>query len=164
MNGRIKQLRNALDLSQKEFGDSIGLKSNSVSYIESGKNAVTEQNIKMICSIFHVNEEWLRSGIGEMFIEFNDDAFKQLKTEYDLSDLETILLEEYLKLSKLQRESVMSYFGSVFGKLSTKEPAPVNDTELALTAEQAYEKNFLNAPRRGSTASNIIKDTERKNA
>ncbi len=50
MNTRIRELRKALDLSQKEFADKIGLKQNAISYMERGGSAVTEQNIKVICS------------------------------------------------------------------------------------------------------------------
>lgn len=34
---------------------------------ESGRSVLTEKNIKLICSTFHVNEEWLRRGQGDMF-------------------------------------------------------------------------------------------------
>ena len=66
MNMRVRTLRKALHLSQKEFAEKIGLKQNSVSCIEKGKSCLTEQNIKNICSQFYVNETWLRTGEGEM--------------------------------------------------------------------------------------------------
>ena len=69
MNDRIHKLRTTLHLSQKEFAGRIGLKQNTISYIEQGKSGVTEQSIKNICSQFHVNEKWLRTGEGEMLIE-----------------------------------------------------------------------------------------------
>lgn len=63
---RIKYLRkDILNKTQKEFGSQIGLKPNSVSDIESGKNNPTEQTIKAICREFNANEEWLRTGNGE---------------------------------------------------------------------------------------------------
>lgn len=63
---RIKYLRkDILNKTQKEFGSQIGLKPNSVSDIESGKNTPTEQTIKAICREFNANEEWLRTGNGE---------------------------------------------------------------------------------------------------
>lgn len=62
---RIKQLRKyVLEMTQKDFGLQIGLKPNSVSDIESGKNNPTEQTIKAICREFDVNETWLRTGEG----------------------------------------------------------------------------------------------------
>lgn len=61
MNSRIKELRNMLNLKQKEFGAIIGLRS-SISDIELGKAPITERTIIAICSKFNVNEEWLRNG------------------------------------------------------------------------------------------------------
>ena len=68
MNIRIRELRKALNLSQKEFADKIGLKQNAISYMERGGSAVTEQNIKLICSQFSVNENWLREEIGRAHV------------------------------------------------------------------------------------------------
>ena len=50
MNKRIRELRKALNLSQKEFSEKIGLKQNAISYMEKDGATVTEQNIKAICS------------------------------------------------------------------------------------------------------------------
>lgn len=85
MNTRIKELRNTLNLSQKEFGNAIGLKS-SISEIENKKAPITERTIIAICNIFNVNEEWLRSGKGEMFINIDKkfteffEIYKSLST------------------------------------------------------------------------------------
>lgn len=67
MNERIKELRKRLGLSGEKFGERIGLKKSSLSLIENGKNNVTNQVFLAICREFNVNEEWLRSGEGEMF-------------------------------------------------------------------------------------------------
>lgn len=66
MNTRIKELRNYLNLNQKEFGQQIGLKS-SISEIENGNAPITERTIIAICSKFNVNENWLKTGKGQMF-------------------------------------------------------------------------------------------------
>ena len=64
---RIRYLRKEiLDITQKEFGSQIGLKPNSVSDIESGKNTATEQTIKAICREFKVRYQWLTEGIEPM--------------------------------------------------------------------------------------------------
>jgi transcriptional regulator with XRE-family HTH domain len=67
MQGRVKTIRKTLRLSQEEFAKKLGIKGASLSLIESGKNALTDQNIKLICMVFNVNESWLRTGTGEMF-------------------------------------------------------------------------------------------------
>lgn len=89
INDRIKKLRATLNKSQKDFGASLGIKPNSVSDIETGKNNVTEQNIKAIClenwDGKKVNESWLRTGEGgdgNMFKkEFLEDEYMAYATE-----------------------------------------------------------------------------------
>lgn len=66
MNTRIKELRNFLGLTQKEFGQKLGFKS-SISEIENGTAPIVERTIVSIVSVFNVNEKWLRTGEGEMF-------------------------------------------------------------------------------------------------
>lgn len=73
INERIRTLRKTLNLNQKSFGDSIGISNTAVSKIETGENNLTEQNIKSICNRHNVNEEWLRSGVGEMFVARRDE-------------------------------------------------------------------------------------------
>lgn len=62
------KVRKTLKLNQREFAERLGIKRTAVSMIEVGTNMLTDQNIKLICFNFNVNEEWLRAGIGEMFL------------------------------------------------------------------------------------------------
>ena len=65
--GRIRLVRKTLGLNQGEFAQRIGLTQTALSMIELEKVALTEKNIKIICSTFAVDEDWLRTGEGEMF-------------------------------------------------------------------------------------------------
>lgn len=64
MKDRIKAVRKKKHLSQEAFGNELGITKSSVSLLESGKNSPSEQTIKLICSAFKVNEDWLRTGAG----------------------------------------------------------------------------------------------------
>lgn len=66
MNSRIKELRKALKLTQKEFGAKIGLSGPAVTIWERG-GKVSREKIVFICQTFHVNQTWLETGEGEMF-------------------------------------------------------------------------------------------------
>lgn len=73
---RVKAVRKSLGLTLEKFGDKIGLKKNSVSQIENGRNDLTEANTKAICREFGVNEVWLRTGEGgddNMFTKVSED-------------------------------------------------------------------------------------------
>ena len=71
MNERIIELRKFLNLSQTDFGKQIGISKSSVSDIEIGRISISERTIISICSKFNVNEEWLKFGNGNMFIEYD---------------------------------------------------------------------------------------------
>ena len=68
---RITKIRLALKLTQKDFGSKIGLKPSTISDLERNRCGIIERAIISICSRFNVNEDWLRSGEGEMFISSN---------------------------------------------------------------------------------------------
>lgn len=73
MNERLKKLRKVLDLTQQEFADQMGVKRNTVATYETGKSNPSDAAVTLICKTFNVNEEWLRDGIGEMFIQQTRD-------------------------------------------------------------------------------------------
>lgn len=76
---RVKELRFFLKLSQKTFGEKIGISAPSVARIESGENNPAERTIRLICQEFSVSYAWLKEGIGEMIIqEDEDDAVNRL--------------------------------------------------------------------------------------
>ena len=75
---RIREVRKTLGLTLEKFGEKIGMKKNSVSQIENGKNSVTEQVVKSICREFNVDYIWLTTGEGEMFVESDDDFFERI--------------------------------------------------------------------------------------
>lgn len=64
MNERLKKLRKALDLTQQEFANRIGIKRNSFANYETGRNTPIDAIIVSICREFNVNEDWLRYGTG----------------------------------------------------------------------------------------------------
>lgn len=64
---RIKYVRKEyLKKNQKDFGEQIGLRANSISCIETGENTPTEQTIKAICREFKIRYLWLTQGIEPM--------------------------------------------------------------------------------------------------
>ena len=71
MNERIKLLRKALELNQTDFGARIGVKQGTVAAYESGARVPLDSVVVSICREFGVSESWLRSGEGEMFLQFS---------------------------------------------------------------------------------------------
>lgn len=73
MKERLRKLRKTLDLTQQEFADKLKVPRNTIGGYEVGKSNPSDAAVNNICNIFNVNEEWLRTGNGEMFIELTRD-------------------------------------------------------------------------------------------
>lgn len=67
MNERVKELRKALGLTLEKFGERVGVTKSGISKLERGERSVTDQMLISIVREFNVNEQWLRTGEGEMF-------------------------------------------------------------------------------------------------
>ena len=78
LNERLKKLRKTLDLTQQAFADRIGMKQNTIAQYEMGRTVPSAAIIFSICREFNVNENWLRTGEGEMFVEMSRD--EQIET------------------------------------------------------------------------------------
>lgn len=72
MNERIRLLRKELGLNQSDFGNKIGVKQGTVAGYESGARTPLDAVVSSICKEFDVNEEWLRTGEGEMFEQMTE--------------------------------------------------------------------------------------------
>ena len=72
MNERIRLLRKELGLNQSDFGNKIGVKQGTVAGYESGARTPLVAVVSSICREFDVNEEWLRTGEGEMFEQMTE--------------------------------------------------------------------------------------------
>ncbi|MDE6590338.1 MAG: helix-turn-helix domain-containing protein [Oscillospiraceae bacterium] len=68
-NDRIREVRKAKKLTLEKFGEKVGVQKSAISKIEHGENAVSDQIRLAVCREFDVNEHWLRTGEGDMFIQ-----------------------------------------------------------------------------------------------
>ena len=76
----------------------------------------SETALKMICSEFNVNYNWLIDGDGDIFIEDDNSTIELLKRDYNLRDVEVRLIEEFLKLDENERDVLINYLERVIGK------------------------------------------------
>ncbi len=133
MNERIKILRKSLGLTQQNFAIRIGMKQNSIALIESGRNT-SDQTILSICREFNVNEEWLRTGKGEMFNSNDNPLLEEISTKYNLDDFQTKMIEMFLKLDEPKRKVISDYIKSLI------------DNEITVTEEEPTEQELAVLP------------------
>lgn len=83
-NERVHQIRAALNLTLEKFGKRLGVTKVAISNIEKGHRKLTEQMRKSICREYLINEEWLQTGNGEMFVI--DESKRILKNVISFRD------------------------------------------------------------------------------
>ena len=73
LNERIDYLIKSLGMKKTAFAEKLNVSQAFVSQLCSGVKEPRETAIQDICTKFNVNEDWLRTGNGEMFIELTRD-------------------------------------------------------------------------------------------
>lgn len=74
MQERICLLIEKLDITKTAFAKRLNVSQGLVSQMCSGTTKPSDRTISDICREFDVNEEWLRTGKGEPFIELSREA------------------------------------------------------------------------------------------
>lgn len=71
INSRICRLITELSMTKTSFAKALNLSQPFVSNICAGVSQPSERTILDICREFNVNEQWLRSGEGDMFLRLS---------------------------------------------------------------------------------------------
>ena len=74
MQTRIKQVQKKSGLTQTEFAEKIGISRTALQKYFARANNPSVRTIKLICSEFNINREWLETGKGEMKVKKNENA------------------------------------------------------------------------------------------
>lgn len=91
MEERLKELRTCLGMNQKDFAKSLSLGQSTWAMIEVGKRDLNDRHVKLICTIYDVNEDWLRTGEGEMFEQLTDQQKVIKHTAQLLKDTDSVI-------------------------------------------------------------------------
>ena len=156
MNERIKKLRRALDLTQKEFANRIGIKQNTIATYEIGRSEPIDAVVSLICREFNVNETWLRTGEGEMFKQTEESAISRLCEELHASDLEAGIIRAYFRIDPKIRDTFMR---RLLEEIQVEYPADVPVDQDAIWEAEAraeaeeYYRQLIAEKERASQAS-----------
>lgn len=117
MKERFKVLRKDTGLTQKDFAARVGLSQNFIAQIESGSKVPSDRTVSDICRIFHVNEDWLRTGEGDMYdLPENRTAAivsDLLEDDSPMNRLILNVLERYQLLDPVSREVIDRFIDSL---------------------------------------------------
>lgn len=115
MNERIKELRKSLDMNQTEFGNRIGVKQTTVAGYETGVRTPIDSVILSMCREFNVNEKWLRTGEGEMFLPVPEEdevasyVAELLEPDNPFTDLIVQIMRTYSQLDPKSQEVLLEF-------------------------------------------------------
>ena len=170
MHERLKKLRKALELTQQEFADKIGIKRNSFANYETGRNTPLDAIVVSICREFNVNEEWLRNGTGNMFLPKNrEDEISEivrnlLSDENNTFKSRFIIMLANLSVSDWERlEKETRKLLSDNNQISHESVEMAAAKEHTISIEEA-EKEYIKsrsrtAPKTDLSALNITRNT-----
>ena len=145
MNTRVKRLRKEiLKLNQTDFGKELGIGAQAVVEIEKGRNELTERNFDAICRTWNVNPEWLRHGVGEVFLpEELDTYLDKVVAEKKLLPEDRALIESIIEMPPEARKNVVDWAELLVAKLNRNDR---RQTEQAKAEKRrALEKTIADA-------------------
>lgn len=133
MNDRIKEIRKVLKINQTAFGDRLGVKQTTVANYENGSRQPIDAVISSICREFHVNETWLRTGEGEMFLPEVEDDLAEYVRSRGASELELKIIRAYFDLDLDTRRELIEHFRTRIGN-----DTPAQETIDGMTREEYH--------------------------
>ena len=90
---RIVQIRKTLGISQEKFAEGLKLSRSFQGGIEANLRKPNDRLVKMICLTYGINENWLKTGEGEMIDITNDPRLERIITNFNKLDP---LLQDYV--------------------------------------------------------------------
>lgn len=127
---QLKPLRKALNLTQTEFGERIGISRSAVNAHEQGKVAIAPDRAKAICSEFSVNPIWLETGKGEMFVKPANTFIDELAEKYNVDDFVKRALIAYMSLTDSEKTAVKRFIDKL-------TPPPEDEQEIYRAAKSS---------------------------
>lgn len=117
LSERIKAVRNAAGLNQKDFGTKIGIGMSAVSLLESGTNNPSDQTLRLICSEFGISRRWLETGEGEMIDpQVSSDIQSITRTMEGQSEAKKRLVRFVVNMPPDLAEAFLAYLDSQMQK------------------------------------------------
>lgn len=137
---RLKEIRKTLGLTQADFGEKLGLKPTAIGLYENGTRNITERTIILLKEKYNVNIDYLKNGLGEMFIEPSDFSLDEYAKSKDLKEKEVSLIREFMNLDPNVRQALYGMFEKAFSSDVENSPKSLYD-ECPKTPEE-LEREF----------------------
>lgn len=104
---RFRQLRQQLGLTMEKMGKMVGLTKGAICQLEQGQIPLSARHIKVLCLVYGVNESWLRTGDGDMFMDRAGKLMYTLENEWDMSTEDAAFAVKFISASADQRRRLL---------------------------------------------------------
>lgn len=145
MKNRLKELRTVLGLNQEEFASALKIGRSTIANYEAGTRAPVASVISLIIQKWNVNEEWLRTGEGPMFVDVSRADELQRLIEETMSDesgeIKRRIATAVLRLTPDQLRACTDWIKETFGLVE----APAADRELTIDEKVENYRRELEA-------------------
>ncbi|MDR0553444.1 MAG: helix-turn-helix transcriptional regulator [Treponema sp.] len=107
---RLLELRHALCLTQKDFGEKIHISRGYVTSLEKCRQPLNDRIVKLIADTYGVNAEWLKTGKGEMFFDPQNSRLLDIMTIFNRlnPDFQNFIINQLKYLLKMNDNYRMS--------------------------------------------------------
>lgn len=133
MKDRLKRLREHLNMNQRDFSNKINISQSSLAMMENGQRQIRDIHVSQMCSEFNVNETWLRTGEGEMFVQPSTFSLDDYAKKHNLTELEILIVKGYMELDQNVRDALIQRAKELFS----------NHSEIVATVEEKEDEKEI---------------------
>ena len=139
---RIRKVRGAR--SRKAFGEKMFVSQDVINNIERGRVEPSDMIIKAICKTYHVNENWLRTGEGgndPVMDEPSHAALDQVADQYNLGELERIILETFITMPESDRRAFADIVHRAAERINNADYRDMMNTDVNAAISEAKKQS-----------------------
>ena len=149
MKNRLKELRKALGLNQEEFAAALKIGRSTIANYEAGTREPIASVISLITQKWNVNEDWLRTGEGEMFVQVSRADELQRLIDASLSEesgeFKRRIATAIMRLTPEQLRICTDWIKETFNLVDAPAADPEPERELTIDEKLAAYRKELEA-------------------
>lgn len=136
LKDRIRMIRKELaKLTQEKFAEVLGTTRPAIASYELGKVVPSDTFIQLVCSKFSINQNWLRTGEGDMYRKTTSERLDEIAEELQLTPNQTKVFHILMGLPSEKREVIANAFFLICQENDRQQSTVLSDA--AIQAEQA---------------------------
>ena len=108
LGDKIKELRKALKITQKELGQNVGLSTSSIGMIESNRQGASSEKLREIADFFGVTVDYLLSEGDTKNIEKKERDYSLTIKEQENIDMEAQKILDELSMSFSKNKNILT--------------------------------------------------------